>query len=110
MTDQLTPEQRKRVAEAVTGNDYIVIVTCPNSGGMPLIADRDIAGDHGSIWAPHRKDDQWQWKALVTWLAKEGSNDRKDEAWGMNFIDAIASNDTDALERMALEILEAQDD
>lgn len=97
MTDKLNPEQRRRVAKGVTGNEHRV-------GGDAPTGDEE-ASDY---WSPDSK--LWQWKSLVRWIADRNLRDGFAEAEALNYNRAIDEDNTDALERMVLEILEAQDD
>lgn len=94
MTDALKPEQRKRVAEAVTGNKHRIDECVPGKV-VAFIPD---------YWWPSNK--LWQWKALVTWLAEHTVCDIE---WGI-IQGSIRKGDIDDLEYRAYEILEAQDD
>lgn len=95
MTDKLKPEQRRMVAEAC----------------LPALTWS--ATDNGSVRASARISAWWpksspgDWKALVRWLAKDirKCGDMTD---CLCLADAIATDNTEALERMALEVLEAQ--
>lgn len=106
MTDKLNPEQRRRVAEAATGKEWIVCTFGPNGGGMTYVAYKKNPCS-APFWDPKRRlEHKW---ALVRWLAK--TNIEKDGPIDdADIVDAIADDNTEALERMVHETLETQDD
>lgn len=105
MTDKLNPEQRRRVAEAVSEHEYMLV---ENFIGEEVILYKPshINGKRYK-WDPGRFEDQW--KALVQWLATNLPKHRNDEGWTYPFIAAIARDETETLEFMVHEILEASD-
>lgn len=100
MTD-LTPDQRKRVAEAVDGRRHVVRNDLPHE---------PIWNVDGGSWIPHYRSDQW--RELLQWISKSlGETDYPIDFVGDGrFVCAIANDDTAALEQMAHEILEARHD
>lgn len=92
MTDTLNPEQRRWVTDNLQKDGIIHRVAADN-------------------WYPDIYPGQW--KALVTWLsnATESAPTNFDRRVGRHRLTrAINTGEVETLERMALEILEAQDD
>lgn len=95
MTDKLNPEQRRRVAEA-----------CRPGTKWGVTAHGSIrANGYAEPWWP--ETDNTDWKALVCYLADKLKHE--DELATELFVLCVANNNTEALERMVFEVLEAQD-
>lgn len=92
-TKQLTPEVRKKVAEAATGDDYIIV-----EGGLlqKTWLERN--------WEP--ESNIYQREKLTHKLAQViEAMDRDNLGAMMRFNEALAANDTTALEALLAELM-----
>ena len=100
----LTLEQKREVANAITGNEYLVVETAR--------ADRFLHSIESPAWRPDLNHAQW--KALIRFIAKQFDIlecaipiDKHGPLEDMerDFIEAIRENDVDALEDLAHELI-----